>query len=812
MATIDINFTINTDAATVDADHFGVNLLYRDEEFADVDGGVIESLEALGTTTLRWPGGGITESDFTMDAYDIVFMEKFSGHADQNGDGVTVLSLSNFLATASQVGGAASIVIPTIDGFGVRAGEALLSGVYGERTVSEAYLELVSDYVMTVLELADSHGVHIKTFEIGNEFWLGGQMTAEEYGRLAAETAQVVDEAISSFEPTNGSQETGIIVQSTHCAGKFSPKVASKIWVNPNDPDQLSSVEVPGFTEIEIPGQGNARVQLEALIEQLNAYVSPEGTGASEVITGIVDHYYEDTGLEGVDNGDYSLYMLSLWEELLDRPVDLPQLEFHITEWNARANARFEDNRGLAQASMIVEQFYEMIVNGVDAAQIWPLRHEWSVEDTALTGYDVGGLRIAGEAFAMMSESLTGTSAIGDFEAFGVDVHAFGTVDLDWVVLFASDRTGEGVTDFELALEDLNSGDRYFVVATSLGVSEGQDPMSSQSDPDIEYTNGYTSTIEAVQIDLDAWELARVEMAVVNNEKNVIQSYDGNDYIAVYGGDDIVSSGAGDDYVTGGAGNDILHGGEGEDTLLGGSDNDLIDGELGNDVLDGGVGHDTIWGGEGNDDITGHHGHDLIFGNDGDDAISGGEGNDQLLGGLGADRIHGDEGSDHLDGGFDNDFANGGAGDDIVFGRMGDDQLRGGEGSDIIDGGEGSDILIGGDWNPGDDHWAGDSAADVFVFNDVEDSLAGSERDLIRDFETGIDQIDLSGIDAIAGIADSEFVFVGSDAFSGVAGELRVDSFSWGSIVSADVDGDGVADMQIKLQGADYVSVDDFIL
>ncbi len=87
----------------------------------------------------------------------------------------------------------------------------------------------------------------------------------------------------------------------------------------------------------------------------------------------------------------------------------------------------------------------------------------------------------------------------------------------------------------------------------------------------------------------------------------------------------------------------------------------------------------------------------------------------------------------------------GGAGNDRLSARGGEGNvLAGGSGRDTLLGSGGSDELIGG---AGADRLRGGGGADSFVF-DVARGSAMSQRDLITDFTTGTDQIDLSGIDA----------------------------------------------------------------
>ena len=128
--------------------------------------------------------------------------------------------------------------------------------------------------------------------------------------------------------------------------------------------------------------------------------------------------------------------------------------------------------------------------------------------------------------------------------------------------------------------------------------------------------------------------------------------------------------------------------------------------------------------------------------------------------------------------------------------------MVGDAGDDLLTGGAGADRLIGG------------TGADQFIFEAVSDSGRGAEsRDTIVDFNGAEgDVIDLSGMDADAGAAgDQAFSVVG--AFSGAAGELRVDVSASGNsaILRGDIDGDGAADFEILVRGAPP-DADDFIL
>ncbi len=306
------------------------------------------------------------------------------------------------------------------------------------------------------------------------------------------------------------------------------------------------------------------------------------------------------------------------------------------------------------------------------------------------------------------------------------------------------------------------------------------------------------------------------------------------------------NGGFGNDTITGTNFNDTLDGGFSQDSIVAGDGNDAIFESPGDDFVDGGDGVDILYfldyngaitvnlntttaqntgpsgtnvilnienltTGTGNDVLTGttganlitsSSGSDRIFGLGGDDTLSASGGNDLVVGGGGADTIIGGTGLDTLDGG---------TGNDSLFGYAGNDVVRGGTGADLISGGGGRDIMNGGTFSGG--VFVPDGEADTFYFATVDESFSGTgTRDIIRDFEPGIDQIDLSAIDAIPGGANDAFTFIGTTAFSGTAGEVRLASAGAFTIVQADVDGDGIADFDLRLDGAPSLTAADFVL
>ena len=144
------------------------------------------------------------------------------------------------------------------------------------------------------------------------------------------------------------------------------------------------------------------------------------------------------------------------------------------------------------------------------------------------------------------------------------------------------------------------------------------------------------------------------------------------------------------------------------ETYTGDDSDEKVDMGGGEDEADGSGGNNVILGGSGDDTLTSSGNFDIVMGGAGDDTITvtGGSGG-LFMGGTGDDNI------------------TGGAGVDVLMGDEGDDTLDGGGGNDALMGGSGNDMLTGG------------TGADSFWFWD------GHGHDIITDFDTSQDKIDL---------------------------------------------------------------------
>ena len=326
-----------------------------------------------------------------------------------------------------------------------------------------------------------------------------------------------------------------------------------------------------------------------------------------------------------------------------------------------------------------------------------------------------------------------------------------------------------------------------------------------------------------------------------------INGSNGNDTINGDMGRDTLNGGAGNDNLKGDSGNDSLNGGDGADTLMGGVGTDQLTGGAGNDVFKYNALNemsDTVlpnygyWNGQSNDHITDFAVGDTIILSALTDLSYVGTGNDYTgagneikysQGGTLEVDTNGDMQTDYgisigsnlnieettlgsrifkiatdqtLTGTAANNTLSGGNGNDTINGLAGNDLLSGNYGNDSLNGGDGADTLVGG---LGSDQLTGGAGNDVFKFNTLAEVSWG---DRITDFTSG-DKIDLAGIDANNTIeGDQAFSFIGSAAFTGVAGQLI---YAWGSI-QGDTNGDSMQDFSIAVTGVSSFVQSDFLL
>ncbi len=370
---------------------------------------------------------------------------------------------------------------------------------------------------------------------------------------------------------------------------------------------------------------------------------------------------------------------------------------------------------------------------------------------------------------------------------------------------------------FELQLENLQEGDRFYYLLRTGGMNLGVQ-LEGNSFSELIQRNTTAANLPAVVFDrLDLFFDAAVqgsvpgtpivddpstpydETTLLVRQSDGTVRYTGDLHVnwggsdsAVPGEGDRIRSGIGDDTIRGNGGNDRLEGGAGNDSIIGGLGNDIITDIFGDDNIKGGDGNDAISSGQGLDLNQGGLGSDFIVAGSDPTVSFAGAGNDFILDGASAGETHGDDGDDWIEGGAQGDKVEGDSGLPILLGpdvnAPGHDVLNGNGGDDRYFGEGGDDILIAGtglerflgqfgfDWvthyndpQPADSDLAFDVFApplpviDFDTFNGVEGLSGWDKNDTLRgDDLTSIDLIgtidgthvlDAAGIARIIGLA-----------------------------------------------------------
>ncbi|BAS68398.1 cadherin-like domain-containing protein [Bathymodiolus septemdierum thioautotrophic gill symbiont] len=232
--------------------------------------------------------------------------------------------------------------------------------------------------------------------------------------------------------------------------------------------------------------------------------------------------------------------------------------------------------------------------------------------------------------------------------------------------------------------------------------------------------------------------------------------------------DVLISGGAGDDTLLGGSGNDILIGGAGLDTFNAGSGNDTItvnnDDILTSTYIDGGSGYDklvikgdstvnvnldelnieSVTLGDGISTVTGNSDdvNYLIIGGTNTATITTAGGRDIIYGGVSVDTINSGSGDDYIVTDNGDDVINAGDGDDVIYGGAGDDAINAGSGKDTIYLEGDLDVISGG------------SDADTFKLSYQDQEAKSGLTNLIKDFELGVDTLDLSNVKSMRSMDD----------------------------------------------------------
>jgi hypothetical protein len=574
---VSINITLQqavyrSDAAT--AQLFGGNVVFT-KDFLDQGGPFEWMVDTLQLQTLRFPGGTVTEELFAPGS---TFTEKFFNLTNPegfiNGGTTRIATAPALFQFAGYRETPIKFVLPT-DNYLSDETDA-----DGNRLTSDFGLYRLLDRADRMIR-GEYGEVTIDTFMIGNEFWyMDSRQTAVEYGRIANEMANGLQFIFDRYREELDDPDA---------------------WVEPNIAIQA--------------GRGWRPDENAALIDMLDM-------DARAAIDTVLQHFYPRF-YQHVANSPGTFDRMDEFANA----EGFGDLTYYVSEWNTFLAE--ESDKGLMQASTLLETMRFMMQRGVDEATIWGLQYQnlnGRLATLTLDPNDPDGwtstLTAGGEVFRMMNPSLIGTRVLdidtpahlrshllqppedrpeGSREQ--AVMHAWGSDER--VVLFLSSRTDVAL-DFTLDVNGLIP-DWHHVWMMQMGVMDDPLTVRDEGDPTSNFARPFLTTESGgtlgqggvFNLSLDPWEVARIEFTI------------GDVGVQMWGQDSIVDPAAQyghvhygsrfDDVIAGGVGNNILHGGAGNDTLIGGPGDDELHGEDGDDLLIAGAGSNLLRGGFGVD-------------------------------------------------------------------------------------------------------------------------------------------------------------------------------------------------------------------
>ncbi|MCJ8138625.1 calcium-binding protein [Falsirhodobacter halotolerans] len=562
----------------ITSDLFGGHLLYN-KDMADVGGPYDRYLDMIPTSSLRYPGGAVTEDLSPYDgSWDAIF------HEDESSE--NILSVEEAFEFTNDHNAKIDFVLPTAN--------FLTVGEFGSREPHEYAIDQMMDRVSEML-LGAYGKVDIATFEIGNEYWGGGTtMTAQEYGKIANYMSKKLDKTIEEYKAT---------------------------LENPED-----------FTEPNIAVQNGAwwktyTNETQDILDELDAE-------ARAAIDSVVSHHYPKTFDQALDHDLFYKHI-----DIFKGAEGLEHVSVHLSEWNMSS---YTDEPGMPQMAGLLATFDQMVENDVTSANIWGGQYKHLVtrlsgksdnHDEGVSPQDIDvWLTPAGEAYRLLANNVIGTERtdlkIDDvLESGSEDVAMFSYGNSDKTVIYLSSRSDESST-VDLDLAKLTGGiEGVHIYTTTLGGKDIPGTFVDESDPhtprsrvELEHTNAEELNATAGELVLPPHGLIQI----VVSQPGVGVRMEGQDSVI----DPNTDLG---DMMMGGWGNDTIYGHLGDDTIHGGLGNDLIYGGDGDDLILAGDGVDVIHAGAGNDTLVGGVGSNVFISNAGDSYIKTGPDGDLII-------------------------------------------------------------------------------------------------------------------------------------------------------------------------------------
>ena len=565
-------WTSSASGSAISESHFGANIIAFRNDLTE-NGLLNQTLQALSPTSLRFPGGTVTEDhlDPNSDFFTRIFEEE-TETTIRYPNGSEVATVRAAMKYASEHGMSLDFVLPT---------EHLLKGgPTGSRVLDEGAIDILLEKIEGLIE--GRYGdAKIGTFEIGNEYFVENRMSPAEYGMIAN---RITLELKDIYE-----RHHNLIANSNDWQ---APKIAVQAG--------------PGY----LPHDN------QIIIDSLSIEAKAE-------VDVVIGHYYPKT-LDQVEKMSNFFNNLHAWETT----SGFNNVEITLSEWNIQ-NSEGSD-RGLLQASSLVAAFHEMCEQGVDAASIWGVQFRnpgtaMSFTREPISGLENGQMPItyltaSGYIFQQMRSNLiglksledSGTEFISHSGGGEIDVNVFGNSNRS--VLYISSRSND-VEFVNFDIDKYFSGNEYIQITRIISVDDPRTFGVDESMHDSALARisvrglSLNDLRESGQLTLQPGEILQIEVFFEEGGR-IIEGFQALDAVP---------------------GN--LYG----DHFVGTKFSDTISGFDGNDLLEGGGGSDRIYGGDGSDEIYGGLGQDKIYGGSRNDFLYGGDSSNTYFGGVGSD-------------------------------------------------------------------------------------------------------------------------------------------------------------------------------
>lgn len=474
-------------------DHFGGNLLAPRGDLLG-DGSYAEAVEYLGVSGLRYPGGALTEYVFDITDPDAEVVYDPRSEEEQ-----TMIGLTDFMSYALDADQPVTIVVPT---------RTQTSESYDEN--GDRYADIdEAELRAFVQDLASGEygEAKIQAFEIGNEYWGSGEMTALEYGRVASEMATIINDELEKA----GNFDTDVVVQK---GNNFGYSRLSDDYEGVPGEEVLATLNEKYGTEFDDEALFNSGDVNWGYVNSKLVLSSFDTDVEKEAVDGVVTHIYS-RGDVAESTRYFDLDQINdTWAE------DIPGIEIYITEWNLKSTPGLdrEEDYGLFQGQEMLQIMEEFGRTGVDKAHVWPLIQ--NTRNALAEGQEFDAATPPGEMFALMSETLPGKVLL-DFQEGDKDTEAeFGDVSVhmfageDELAFYVMNGSKESAASADIDLSSLVSDYNVSDILV-LGVEDDEMPGSNKSQAVIEELDASIMQDGKLEASLSPGEIMQVVLTDV---------------------------------------------------------------------------------------------------------------------------------------------------------------------------------------------------------------------------------------------------------------------------------------------------------